>query len=339
MAARAEAMNSLRAAAAAELAGLVDRAHEPGADDHAVGDRADLGRLRGRGDAEADRDRDRRVGLRRGDQVAERRGSSSRSPVVGYRRRGRRSPRPRRRSAPVAPGASSARPGGSAPGPRPAKHPRPRPLLRRQVGHDRAGGAGVGELRERSGPRARIMFAYAIGTTGSREAIRRNRRARIPAWRPLPALAYPRRGSRGRRRAGRSRGRRVRSGRRRHPHRRRRPRPRCRASGKPPIMYGISAARPSDLAAANPSQSPPSSPSRSPGSAVPCRHGRRASRRRPGPSSPRPRTPAGEADALAGVGLSSTQAIACEGSSAGMIPSRRASSRKALSASASVTAS
>ena len=76
-------MNSVTAAAAARGSPASgDGADEPGTDDHTVGDGADLGRLIGGRDPETDRDRHGRVGLGRRDQVGERLGISSRSPVV-----------------------------------------------------------------------------------------------------------------------------------------------------------------------------------------------------------------------------------------------------------------
>ena len=144
----------------------------------------------------------------------------------GCRRRGRRSPRRRRRSAPGARAASSGRPAG------PAASPASRSARgdlaassRRQVGHDRARRAGVGERARRSargrarGPCSRRPSA----TTGTRSASRsqisstdveRGAGRRAPRSRP--------RGSPARRRAGRRTGRRARSGRRRRRRRHRR---------------------------------------------------------------------------------------------------------------------
>ena len=72
MASRAARMNSLTASAADPGAvSLADRTHQPGADDHPVGDPADRRRLLRGADAETDRGRHRCVGAHRGDELGE----------------------------------------------------------------------------------------------------------------------------------------------------------------------------------------------------------------------------------------------------------------------------
>ena len=86
-------------AAACGPTGLASRTDQPAADDHAVGDLADLGRLLRRADPEADRDRDLGLRLGRGDQLGELRRAAPRARRSCRRwRRRRRSPGRRRRS-------------------------------------------------------------------------------------------------------------------------------------------------------------------------------------------------------------------------------------------------
>ena len=123
---------------------------------------------------------------------------------------------------------------------------RRRRLLERQVGHDQAAGAGVhgvrGEALERRAP-ARGSRSV-ISTTGSRAASA-SHCASTPSTRRAGRSAAVAGGldHRARRRSGRRTARRARRGRRRRRRRPRRSPATPPTSGKPPIRYGISAAR------------------------------------------------------------------------------------------------
>ncbi len=194
-------------------------------------------------------------------------------------------------------------------------------LLEGQVGHDRARPPPRRRAAART-PRRRGPGSCSRRPSGppagARRAARRSAQHRLERRARRRARGSRLRGSPGRRRADRSTGPRARPGRRPRRRRRRPPPSAVSRSGKPPIMYGISAARPSAFAAAKAAAIGSfvirrSSFGRRPRPG-PCRRGHSESARRSRPAVPL---------------FSSSQAIACEGSSAGMMPSSRASSPNA----------
>ena len=300
-------MNSVtaRAAASASSASATARtSREPTITPSAT--RADLADLLGGADPEADRDRHRRVGPGRLDQLGEPAAAAGRARRwSGCRRPGRRSPPRRRRSARGARAGWSGRPAGTRASP-----------ASRSAAAISSPPPGAG--RERSRPPAPASASRAGEAFGAarerhvgvghrrrpRRAPRAARRSRAPSRARRPPRAPPsrRRGSPARRRAGRRTGSRARPGRRPRRRRRRRPRARSRASGKPPIMYGISAARPCPRAAAKAAAIALSHPRAArPPRRGPCHRGRRASSRSLGPSIGNPRTSAVEAGRWRGV--------------------------------------
>ena len=212
-------------------------------------------------------------------------GSRSRSPVVRCRRRGRRTlgrgadPRAALRRRRRGDERDQREPGRAQRGARSRRPPR-----------------AAGRARSRpAAPASASSRANALGAAGQdhvrvghrdtgRRAASRSQIASTDVERRAAGERRGRRrhGSPGRRRAGRRTGRRARSGRRPRRHRPRHRERRSPRSGKPPIRYGISAARPSAARRLEGGGDPlgpvghrrRSSPERRATSAGPCRRGR-----------------------------------------------------------------